>query len=82
MPSYTGAGLQNVNTGVHVANTDNFINIHIVMPADFSQFIGKSDINCTVSIFYNFSHFRSTDIRYNDFALAKRFVYVFNFFTN
>ena len=57
---------------MHVADTDDFIDIHPIVPAYFSQLIRKCNIDGTVSILYYFRHLSCADISYNNLSFAKR----------
>ena len=74
----TRAGLKDVYAGMHVTDTDDFIYIHIVMPADLRQFVGESDVHSAEGVFHDLGHFSCTDIRHGDFALAEGGVQITN----
>lgn len=80
--TYARARLQDVYARVHVADLDDFVNIHVVVAADASQFVGKGDVHSAEGIFYYFRHFSTADVGNNDFALAERSIVFLYFFTD
>ena len=71
MTTYTRTRLEDVYARMHVADLNNFVNIHIVMTADTSEFVSEGNIDSTESILYNLSHLSRTDVSYDDFALTE-----------
>ena len=69
--THSGAGLEDIDTGVHIADADDLIDIHIVVTADSAEFVRKSDVDCTVGILDHLGHLGSADVGDNNFALAE-----------
>ena len=69
--THTRARLQDVDTRVHVADADDFIHIHVVVTADATQFVGKSDVDGTVGVFHHLGHLGRAYVSDYDFTLAK-----------
>ena len=69
--AHAGAGLQDVHPRVHVADADNLVHVHIVVPADAGELIGKGDVHRAESILHDLGHFGRPDVRDHDFALAE-----------
>ena len=67
----TGAGLEDVHARVHIADLDDLIYIHIVVPTDAAEFISKSNVNSTVGVFNNLGHLGGTDVGNYNLALAE-----------
>ena len=65
-----------------ICNFYYFINIHIIMTANLCQFIGKCNINISISILNHFRHFSGTNICNDYFSLAKACINLFYSFTN
>ena len=78
----TGTRLQDVYARMHIANLDDLIDIHIVVTADFCQFVCKGDVDRTEGILNNLSHLCSTDICHNNLALAERRIQSLHLLTN
>ena len=43
--SYARPGLKNVHAGMHIADSDDFIDIHMIMAANLRQLIGEGDVD-------------------------------------
>ena len=82
MPANARPRLENIDAGMHIADADDLIHIHVIMAAYFCQFVGKGNIHSTESIFDNLSHFSRTDIRHDDFTLTEGCVEFLDPFTN
>ena len=74
--------LQNVYARMHIADLDDFIDIHVVMAADLRQLVCKGNIDCTESILNDLGHLSSTDVGNNDLALAERRIELLHLFTD
>ena len=72
MATHARAGLEDVYTWMHIADADNLIHVHVVVTTDAAQLIGESDIHGTIGILHHLSHFSSTNVGNDDFALAER----------
>jgi len=71
MPADAGARLEDVHARVHVADADDLVHIHIVVPADAGEFVRECDVDRAEGVLHDLGHFRGADVRDNDFALAK-----------
>ena len=69
--AYAGAGLQDVHAGVHVADADDFIHIHIVVAADAAKLVGKGDVHGTVGVLHHLGHLGRADVGHHNLALAE-----------
>ena len=69
--AYTGAGLEDVHAGVHIADADDLIDIHIVVTADAAELVGKGDVDSTVGVLDDLGHLGRADVGDDDFALAE-----------
>ncbi len=69
--AYTGAGLEDVHAGVHIADADDLIDIHIVVTADAAELVGKGDVDGTVGVLDDLGHLGRADVGDDDFALAE-----------
>ena len=69
--AYAGTGLEDVHTGVHIADADDLIDIHIVVTADAAEFVGKGDVDGTVGVLDDLGHLGSADVGDDDLALAE-----------
>ena len=76
--TYSGTWLKNVYAGVHVADLDNLIHIHIVVAADAGKFVGEGDVDCTEGVFDDFGHLGCADIGYDYLALAEGGIILFH----
>ena len=70
-PPYSGAGLQDIYTRMHVADFDYFIYIHVVMAANLRQLVGKRDVYSAEGVFYNLCHLGCFDVSNDNFALTE-----------
>ena len=71
MAPNAGTRLEDIDSRVHIADANDLIHIHIIMPTDFCQLICKSNIHGTEGIFHHFGHFRRANIRHHDLAPAE-----------
>ena len=71
MAADAGAGLQDVDARMHVADADDLIHVHSVVAADARQFVGKGDVNGTEGVLHDLGHLRGADVRDHDLALAE-----------
>ena len=73
----TPTRLKDIHTGMHIADANDLIYIHVVITANLCKFIRKGNIYRTEGILYNLGHLRCTNIGQNNFAKAERSVYFF-----
>ncbi len=78
MAADTRARLQDIDPGVHIGDTDDFIHIQMVRMAYFGQFIGKGDIDIPVGVFDHLGHLGDPDICHHHVALTKGIVKFFD----
>ena len=71
MPPYTRTWLKDVNARVHIADADDFINIHIVVTADACELVGECDVNSTECVLNNLGHLCSSDVGNDNVALTE-----------
>ena len=71
MTTHTRTGLQNVDTGVHVTNLNDFIHIHIIVTAYARELVSESDVYGTIGILYHLGHLSSADVGNDNLALAE-----------
>ena len=65
------AGLQDVHPRVHVADADDLVDVHVVMAADASEFIGKGNVYCAEGVLHYLGHFGRPDVGDDDLTLAE-----------
>ncbi len=82
MPSHSWARLQDIHSRMHIANPYDFIHIHIVVPTDTRQFIGKSNIYSPERIFDNFCHLGRTNVCDYNLALTETGIVLFHALTD
>ena len=70
--AYSGAGLEDVHAGVHIADADDLIDIHIVVTADAAELVGKGDVDGTVGVLDDLGHLGRADVGDDNLALAER----------
>ena len=80
--AHTRARLENVHAWVHVAYLDNFVHIHIVVTADTTELIGKSNVYSTVGVFHHLGHLSSANVGNDYFALTEGGIILLNFLAN
>ena len=80
--AHAGTGLEDVHTGVHIANADDLIYIHIVMTTDAAELVCKSYIHSAICVFYNFGHLSRADVSDDDLALAEGGVVALDLFAD
>ena len=71
MTTYAGAGLEDVDTGMHVADLDNLVYVHVVVSTDAAELIGKSNVHGTVGILDDLGHLGGADVGDDNLALAE-----------
>ena len=69
--AYTGAGLEDVHAGVHIADADDLIDIHIVVTADAAELVGKGDVDGTVGVLDDLGHLGRADVGDDNLTLAE-----------
>ena len=80
--AYTGAGLEDVHAGVHIADADDLIDIHIVVTADAAELVGKGDIDGAVGVLDHLGHLGRADVGDDDLALAERGIIALDLLTD
>lgn len=71
MSAHAGAGLEDVDPGVHVADADDLVHIHVVVAADLGQLIGKGDVDGPEGVLHHLGHLGGLDVGDHDLALAE-----------
>ena len=56
---------------MHIANADDLIHIHVVVPADTAKLVGKGDVHGAEGVLNDLGHFGSADVGDDNFALAE-----------
>ncbi len=69
--SNTRTRLKDIHTGVHVADADDLVNVHIVVAANPRQLVGKCDIHGPIGVLDNLGHLGRADVGHNNLALAE-----------
>ena len=69
--AYTGTRLKDVHTGMHIADADDLIDIHIVVTADAAELVGKGDVDGTVGVLDDLGHLGRADVGHHNLALAE-----------
>ena len=69
--SHAGAGLEYVDTRVHVADFDNLIHIHIVVATDATEFVGEGKVDGAEGILHHLCHLGGAYVGNYDVALAE-----------
>ena len=82
MATHTGARLKDVHTRMHVADAYDLIHVHIVVPADAAQFVGKGDVDGTESVLHHLGHLGGADVGDHDLPLAERSVILLHALTH
>jgi len=80
--TYTWTWLEDIDTWVHIADTDNLVYVHGVVTADACKLVGEGDIDSTEGIFNDFSHLSCTNIGNYDIALAETGIVRLHFLAN
>ena len=80
--AHAGAGLEDIYTGVHVADLDDFIHIHVVVTADAAELIGKGDVHGTVGVLHHLGHLGRADVGHHNLALAEAGVVLLHALSN
>ena len=71
MAAHAGTGLEDVDAGMHIADLDDLVYVHVVVTADAAEFIGKSDIHGTVGVLDDFGHLGGAGVGDDNLALAE-----------
>ena len=69
--AHAGARLQDVDARVHVADFDDFVDVHVVVAADAGQLVGKGDVDGAERVFHDLCHFGRAYVGHDDVALAE-----------
>ena len=69
--AYARAGLEDVHAGVHIADADDLIDIHIVVTADAAELVGKGNVDGTVGVFDDLGHLGRADVGDDNLAMAE-----------
>ena len=80
MSADSGAGLKNVHARVHVADTDDLVDVHIVVTTDARKLVRKGDVDCAEGVLNDLGHFRCADVGYHDLTLAEGLVVLLDLF--
>ena len=80
--AYAGTGLEDIYTGVHITDADDFIDIHIVVTADAAELVGKGDVDGTVGVLDHLGHLGRADVGDDDLALAEGGIVLLHFLAN
>ena len=82
MSTYTRTWLKDIYTRVHIADADDFVDVHIVVTAYTCKFVSEGYVDSTEGILNDFSHLCSTDISNNDIPLTEVCIILLNLLTN
>ena len=77
-----GAGLEDIHTGVHVADADNLVDIHIVVAADAAELVGEGDIHGAEGVLHHLGHLSSADVGDDNLALTEGGVVLLDLLAN
>ncbi len=80
--AYAGTGLEDIDTGVHIADADDLIDIHIIVTADAAELVGKGDIDGAVGVLDHLGHLGRADVGDDDLALAEGGVVALDLFAD
>ena len=78
--AHAWAGLEDINTRVHIADADNLIHIHIVVATNPGKFIGKSNVYGSIGVFHYLGHLGGTDVGHHNLTQTERSVILLHFF--
>ena len=80
--AHARAGLQDVYTGVHVADADDFVHVHVVVAADAAQLVGESNVHSTVGVLDHLGHLGSAYVGNHNLALAEAGIILLHLLSN
>lgn len=69
--AYAGARLKDIHAGVHIADADDLIDIHIVVTADAAELVGKGDVDGTVGVLDYLGHLGRAYVGDDNLTLAE-----------
>ena len=72
--AYAGARLKDIHAGVHIADADDLIDVHLLMAANARKLIGKGDVDRAERVLDDLCHLSRADVRHHDLALAEALV--------